>query len=127
MTNVEDNSEPDVERRRKKRVAYTAVLGFKELKGKKIPSNPKPNAIGVNLSLSGISFQSKKRPQTKHVILYLPDGTRAVARVAAVTQEAGSLEYITHCLIVRWVPYDATTLEPPILEPVYWPVTQESE
>ena len=126
MTEGEDNSKSDVERRNEKRVAYTAVLAFKELKGQKIPRNPpKPNATARNLSLSGISFQSRKRPQSEHLILYLPDGTRAVARVADVRQDDVSLQYISHCTIVRWVPDGVTTLETPNPKPVLWPANQD--
>ena len=116
MSKVEDNAEPAVERRNEKRVTYTAILGFKDLKGlrgQKIPPKPhKLNATGVSLSLGGICFQSKKRPHTELVIVYLPDGARVVVRVAEITQDVDPLKYSCYCKFVRWLPDSATTLEP---------------
>ncbi|MDP6558206.1 MAG: hypothetical protein QGG71_26320 [Pirellulaceae bacterium] len=128
MTKVEDDPKPAVERRNEKRVRYTAILGFKELKGQKIPPNPpKPNATGANLSLGGICFQSEKRPRCEFVILYLPDGARAVVRVADITQDGDSRKYTSHCEVMRWLPDGATTLESPNSEPepVHEPVTHD--
>ncbi|MDP6468061.1 MAG: hypothetical protein QF918_09995 [Pirellulaceae bacterium] len=123
-----DNLEPDVERRNDKRVNYTAILGFKELKGQKIPSNPpKPNATSQDLSLGGICFQSKKRPQGEFVILYLPDGARAVARVANITQDADSLKHSCHCKVVRWLPDGVTSIELPNSAPMHSPATQDDQ
>ena len=125
MAKLEDNPDPVVERRVEKRVTYSSILGFKELKGQKIPSNPfKPNATGANLSLGGICFLSEKRPKCDFVILYLADGARAVARVASVTQDVGSLEYASHCEVVQWLPDGVTTLETLNSQPVNWPVSQ---
>ena len=125
MTNVEDNQKPAVERRSDQRVTYTAILGFKELTGQKIPSNPpKPNATSKDLSLGGICFQSQKRPKSELLILYLPDGTRAVSRIVNITQDVDSLKFSSHCKVVRWLPDGATTIELPNFEPVNSPVTQ---
>jgi hypothetical protein len=108
MTKVEDNAE---ERRGEKRVTYTAVLGFEDYKGDDLAcSPPKPNATGANLSLGGICFQSDKRPQSDKVMLFLPDGSRAIARVVDVTEEDKSLIYTNHCEVLRWLPNDATSL-----------------
>ena len=128
MSKLEDNPEPAVERRNEKRVTYTAILGFKELKGQKIPPYPsKPNALGADLSLGGICFQSDKRPKSEHVILYLPDAARALVRVVDTRQDIDSLKYTSHCEVVRWLPNDATTLEPPNPEPSPWPLDQDDE
>ncbi len=126
-TKVEDNPKPAVERRNEKRVKYTAILGFKELKGQKIP--PKSNATGTNLSLGGICFQSEKRPRCEFVILYLPDGARAVVRVANITQDGDSTKYTSHCEVMRWLPDGATMLESPNSEPepVHEPVTHDGQ
>jgi len=111
MTDFENGQEVTVERRKDKRVTYTAVLGFKELKGQKLPTAPaKLNASATNLSLGGICFRSDKRPQTEHVILYLPDGSRALARVVDVAQEVDSLKYINRCEVMRWLPEGVKTL-----------------
>ncbi|MDP6721789.1 MAG: hypothetical protein QGF59_24180, partial [Pirellulaceae bacterium] len=97
----------------------------KELNGQKIPPNPpRPNATGQNLSLGGICFQTKRRPKSELLILYLPDGSRAVSRVVSITQDADSLKYSSHCKVVRWLPDGVTTIELPNSEPVNSPVTQ---
>ncbi len=126
---TKDDPKSALERRNDNRVDYTAILGFKELKGQKIPPNPsRPNAKGTDLSLGGICFESKKRPKSEHVILYLPDGARAVARVANITQDVDSLEYSCHCEVVQWLPKGATTLERPNPKPVHQPpATQDDE
>ena len=116
MTRVKNTPRMAVQRRNEKRVTYTAILGFKDLKGlkgQKIPHKPhKPNATGVSLSLSGICFQSRKRPKLELVILYLPDGARVVAHVVSISHDVDSLKYSCYCEFVRWLPDSATTLEP---------------
>ena len=109
---TKDDRKPAVDRRSDNRVDYTAILGFKEFKGQKIPRNPsRPNAKSKDLSLGGICFKSKKRPKSEHVILYLPDGARGVARVVNITQDVDSLEYSCHCEVVQWLSECATTFE----------------
>ncbi len=125
MTNGEDNQKPADERRSDQRVTYTAILGFKELNGQKIPPNsPKPNAMAKDLSLGGICFQTKKRPKSELLILYLPDGSCAVSRVVNITQDVDSLTFSSHCKVVRWLPDSVTTIELPNSEPMNSPVTQ---
>ena len=111
-----------------KRVTYTAILGFKEIKGEEIPANPdKPNATGSNLSLGGICFQSTNRPLGSHVILYLPDGARAAVRVVGVTQDFETSIFTSHCDVVRWLPDNAKTLDKPTSEPMPWPINVNDE
>ena len=126
MNRIENEQDPEVDRRVEKRVTYTAILGFKEVDGKEIPVVPEsPNATGANLSLGGICFQSTKRPKGEHAILYLPDGARAVVRLANITFDFDSSTFTNHCEVVRWLPDDAKTVEPPTPEPVPWPLNYD--
>ena len=114
MTTVENDRTPSDERRREKRVTYTAILGFKEFNGRKIRSfPPKPNAAASNLSFTGMCFISKKRPKSELLIVYLPDGARAVVRVVAVKQHDDPTKLRIHCKFVEWLPDGATTLASP--------------
>ncbi len=111
MTDVENDGKVPRERRKDKRVSYTAILGFEELHGRQIPSSPrKPNATGKNLSLAGICFLSERRPQTELIVLYLPDGARAVAHVVDISQEVDASKYLIHCQVQRWLPDGVTAI-----------------
>jgi len=123
MNKFEDNTDPDVDRRGEKRVTYTAILGFKEIKDEEIPPNPDiPNATGANLSLGGICFQSDERPLGEHLILYLPDGARAAVRVVNVTHDFDASKFTSHCEVIRWLPDNAKTLQQ-TPQQVPWPTT----
>jgi len=126
MNRIEDNPNPEVDRRGEKRVNYTAILGFKEIDGEEIPAIPDtPNATGANLSLGGICFQSAKHPQGEHLILYLPDGARAAVRLVNITHDFESSTFTNHCEVLRWLPDNAKKVEAPTPEPIPWPITYD--